>query len=352
MQTKELLDTLIMTLVKESGSDIHLVCDLPPAVRIHGELISLVRMNNLTKDDTVAIVKEMITDEQYEKLEKEQQLDFAYAHRTEYRVRGNAFYQKGTISITLRLIPKIKSTKDLNLPEKLLDFARMKQGFFLVVGPVGQGKSATLASMVQDINEKERRVILTVEDPIEYIYEPKNSIVTQRELGFDTPDFASALTGALRQDANVLLIGEMRNIETMRAAVTAAETGHLVFSTLHTNSAGQTIDRIIDSFPADQQDQIRAQLASSLLGVLSQRLVPRVSGGRIPVYELLIATSAVRNLIREKRIYELDSVIETGTDKGMISFDRCLSDLVNRGEVPVDVAMSYAKNPKLFEQLI
>lgn len=352
MQTSELLDTLIMTLVKESGSDIHLISGLVPALRVHGELISLVRMNVLAPEEVLLIVKSLINDNQYERLMKDHQIDFAYSHRGEYRLRGNAFFQRGSLAISFRLIPKIKTIADLGLPSILLDFAHKKQGFFLVVGPVGQGKSSTLAAMVEDINQKDKKVIITIEDPIEYVYDSKNSLIAQREVGFDANEFAEALSGALRQDADVLLIGEMRDTKTMHAAVTAAETGHLVFSTLHTNSAAQTIDRIIDSFHSDQQDQIRAQLAASLLGVFSQRLLPRVSGGLIPVYELLIATTAVQNLIREKRTYELDSVIETGSDKGMISFDRCLADLVNNGEVPIDEAIKHAKNPKLFEQLI
>jgi twitching motility protein PilT len=352
MDAPTLLDTLIMTLVKEAGSDIHIVSGSVPAMRIHGELISIVRLPVITDAQSVSLLHEMINQKQYEKLEKEQQLDFAYTHRDEYRLRGNAFYQRGSIAIVLRLIPKIKTISELMLPDILVEFAHKKQGFFLVVGPVGQGKSATLAAMVNDINTKDRKVIVTIEDPIEYIYEPDQSYIMQREVGFDTPDFAIGLTAAFRQDVDVILIGEMRDIDTMRAAVTAAETGHLVFSTLHTNSASQSIDRIIDSFPAAQQDQIRSQLASSLIGIFSQRLLPASGGGQVPAYELLIATSAVQNLIREKRTYEIDSVIETSSEKGMVSFDRCLADLVNRGMVPLDAAMHAAKNPKLFEQMI
>ncbi len=352
MDAPTLLDTLIMTLVKEAGSDIHIVCGSVPAVRIHGELISIVRLPVIANAESVSLLNEMINQKQYEKLETEQQIDFAYTHRGEYRLRGNAFYQRGSVAIVLRLIPKIKTISELMLPDILVEFAHKKQGFFLVVGPVGQGKSATLAAMVNDINQKDHKVIVTIEDPIEYIYEPDQSYIMQREVGFDTPDFAIGLTAAFRQDVDVILIGEMRDTDTIRAAVTAAETGHLVFSTLHTNSASQSIDRIIDSFPAEQQDQIRSQLASSLIGIFSQRLLPASGGGQVPAYELLIATSAVQNLIREKRTYEIDSVIETSSEKGMVSFDRCLADLVNRGMVPLDAAMRSAKNPKLFEQMI
>jgi twitching motility protein PilT len=294
----------------------------------------------------------MIDETKFVELHETKQVDFAYTHLGQYRMRGNAFFENGRMALTLRLIAKIKSIKELGLPDILLEFAHKKQGFFLVAGPVGQGKSSTLASMIDDINEKDSKMIITIEDPIEYLHTSKNSVVLQRELGLDVNDFATGLISALRQDVDVILIGEMRDIETMRAAVTAAETGHLVLSTLHTNSASQTIDRIIDSFPAMQQDQIRAQLASSLLGVFSQRLLPRVGGGLIPIYELLIANSAVQNLIREKRVYEIDSVIETGSDKGMISFDRCLAEHVRSGDVPLDAAMRYAKNVKILEQML
>lgn len=323
-----------------------------PVLRIHGELISVTRLQILSAADTLEALKLMIIDEQYKKLIENKQVDFAYTHAGGYRLRGNAFFQNGNISVTLRLITKVKTIKDLGLPEALLEFAHKKQGFFLVVGPVGQGKSSTLAAMIDTINENERRMIMTIEDPVEYLHDNKNSIIMQREVGFDAVDFNSGLVGALRQDVDVILIGEMRDVDTMRAAVTAAETGHLVFSTLHTNSASQTIDRIIDSFPASQQDQIRTQLAASLLGIFSQRLLPKIGGGQIPAYELLISNVAVQNLIREKRVFELDRVVETGSDAGMISFDRCLADLVRKGEIPVDTAMKYARSPQLFEQMM
>lgn len=352
MNNKELLNTLILTLVKESGSDIHLIPHTNPIVRIHGDLINVTRIDPLKPSDVLEILKEMINDEQYSKLIQHKQLDFAYSHLGEYRMRGNAFFQNGMISISLRLISKVRSLQDLALPSVLLEMAKKKQGFFLVVGPVGQGKSTTLAAMIDYINTNDKKLIITIEDPIEYIYENKNSIIMQREVGFDATDFNSGLVAALRQDIDVMLIGEMRDVETMRAAVTAAETGHLVFSTLHTNSASQTIDRIIDSFPAEQQDQIRSQLASSLLGIFSQRLLPKIGGGQVPAYELLISNSAVQNLIREKRSFELDHVIETGGEQGMISMDRCLADLVRKGEIPVDIAIKYAKYPNILSQMI
>ena len=227
-----------------------------------------------------------------------------------------------------------------------------KQGFFLVVGPVGQGKSTTLSTMVNYVNKESTTHIITIEDPIEYVYSQEKSIIDQREIGLDTKDFPEALKAAFREDVNVILIGEMRNIETIGAAVTAAETGHLVFSTLHTNNAPQTIDRIIDSFPANQQDQIRLQLASSLVGILSQRLIPRVTGGRIPAFELLINNNAVANLIREKRTHEINTVIETSSEQGMIDMNRYLVDLVAKGEITLESAYQYSFNPKALERLL
>lgn len=241
---------------------------------------------------------------------------------------------------------------ELNLPPVLETFTQLQQGFFLVVGPVGQGKSTTLASMVEKINQDRTEHIVTIEDPIEYTFESKNSIINQREVKIDTHTFHTALKSAFRQDVDVIMVGEMRGPETMSAAVTAAETGHLVLSTLHTNNAAQTIDRIIDTFPAAQQDQIRIQLAASLAGIFSQRLVPRIAGGLIPAYELLINTEAVANLIRERRSHEINAMIETGSELGMIDMNRTLADLVRRGEITPESAISRSLNPKTFMRLI
>jgi twitching motility protein PilT len=300
----------------------------------------------------VSILREMIDDEKYKQFIEKQQVDFSYVHNKEYRLRGHAFFQMGSVAIVMRLIPKVKTIQELGLPPIIYEIAKKDQGFFLVVGPVGQGKSTTLAAMVNEINKNEKRTITTIEDPIEYIHESDKSYIMQREIGFDTSSAAIALEAAFRQDVDVILVGEMRDIDTIRTAVTAAETGHLVFSTLHTNSASQTIDRIIDSFSANQQDQVRTQLAASLIGVFSQRLLPKIGGGLVPVYELMLVNNAVQNLIREKRVYEIDNIIDTGMTSGMISFDRCLSDAVIRGDVALDDAVRVAKNPKLFGQLI
>lgn len=350
---KKELDELLEDVVREGASDLHLSEGRHPTLRIAGSLVPLARKQVLKEEDTSGMLKVLITKEMYDDFLKTKEMDFSYAFNDKGRFRGNAYFQQGHISIALRLIPKqIKTIDDLKLPSILSDFAHRKQGFFLVVGPVGQGKTTTLASMVEMINQERAEHIVTIEDPIEYLYEQKKSIIDQREVHIDTKDFSIALTEALREDVNVLLVGEMRNAETMAAAVTAAETGHLVFSTLHTNNAAQTIDRIIDSFPSTQQDQIRIQLAASLIGVFSQRLIPRISGGLVPAYELLIVNNAVSNLIREKRVHEINTVIETSSESGMIDINRCLADLVRRGEITIENAYRYAFNPKLLERMI
>lgn len=346
------LDDLIMTLVKEAGSDLHLTVGSFPTVRVNRDLVPLVRKTELTADDTLGFLRQMVGEKTLTNFVVNQELDFSYEHRKEYRLRGNASFQRGFISIALRLIPKVKSIAELNLPDQIIQIARERQGFFLVVGPVGQGKSTTLAAMISLINSESKRHIVTIEDPIEFRFDQDKSLIEQREVGVDTKNFYDALVHVFRQDADVIMIGEMRDKETIAAAVTAAETGHLVISTLHTNSAAQTIDRIIDSFPGDQQDQIRLQLASSLIGVLSQRLVPNTSGGLIPAFELLLNTPAVSNLIRERRTHEIDVLIETGSQEGMIDLDRYLANLVRTGQVSKDDALAFAKRQTMFERLI
>ena len=353
MDYASLLDSLIVTLVKENASDLHLVYGVEPTIRLNGELIKVTAVGKLNEETIVSILKLVINEKMYERFENETQLDFSYTHRGEYRLRGSAYKQSGTVAIAIRLIPKVKSFKDLNLPPKVIEIiSSVNQGFFLVTGPVGSGKSTTLASIIGDMNSKDKKNIITIEDPIEYIHEQGQCLISQRELGFDALSFSGALLASLRQDPDVILIGEMRDVDTISTAVTAAETSHIVLSTLHTNSAAQTIDRIIDVFPGEKQNQIRLQLASCLLGVLSQRLLPRVSGGMIPAYELLIVTPAVQNLIRENRAFEIDLMIDTGADIGMISLDRSLAELVRSGEVPLDIAAKYAKNVTLFERYI
>ncbi|MCX6753263.1 MAG: PilT/PilU family type 4a pilus ATPase [Candidatus Nomurabacteria bacterium] len=353
MDYQKTLEELILTVIREGGSDLHLGAGRVPAVRVAGELIFLVKMPVFSKEDMIAILNLLIGKEKIDLFTKKQELDFSYDfNNSQARLRGNAFFQKGLVSVALRLIPKVRPLEELNLSPIIADIARKKQGFFLCVGPVGQGKSTTLSAMINLINNEQARHIVTIEDPIEHIYVPNKSIIDQREVGIDTEDFHIALKSAFREDVNVIMIGEMRNTETIATAVTAAETGHLVLSTLHTNNASQTIDRIIDSFPGTQQDQIRIQLASSLIGIFSQRLVPKITGGLVPAYELLLNTSAVSNLIREKRTHEIDVVIETGTENGMIDLNRSLLELVRRGEITIETAYQYSLNPKSLERMI
>src|SRR3989338_4852993 len=347
------LKKYVNVLVHEGASDAHFSVCVHPTIRVAGNLSPMLKEPVLTKEDTLGFLTELTTPLNRKRFLEEQEIDFAYETGDGVRFRGNAFYQRGSISIALRLIPKkISTIAELNLPEVLTTFSRKSQGFFIVVGPVGHGKTTTLAALIELINTERMEHIVTIEDPIEYIYEPKLSLVEQREVHIDTKDFPSALASAFREDIDVLMVGEMRGPETMAAAVTAAETGHLVFSTLHTNNAAQTIDRIIDTFPASQQDQIRIQLSSSMTGVFSQRLVPRISGGLIPAFELLINNKAVSNLIREKRTHELNTVIETGSEEGMIDMNRSLAELVTRGEITVEGAYQNSLNPNMLQKLL
>ncbi len=342
-----------MTVVKEGASDLHLSVGRHPTIRVAGALTPLIKKTVLSSEDTKGMIFAMLGEQEKELFFKKKELDFSYSFEDKVRFRVNVFFQRGFMGSALRLIPiEIKTFQELNLPDVLIDFVNKAQGFFLVVGPIGHGKSTTLASMIDYINHNRAEHILTIEDPIEYLFAQDKSIIDQREVRIDTDDFRAALRSMFRQDVNVGMIGEMRDTETIGAAVTAAETGHLIFSSLHTNNAAQTIDRIIDSFPANQQNQIRLQLSNGLLGVFSQRLVPRVSGGRIPAYELLIATPAVKNLIRENRTHEIDMVIETSFELGMVSLNRSLADLVRSGEISADSAFNYSLNQKSLEGLI
>lgn len=350
---KEDVEILIMRAIADGASDIHLSAGHYPTFRVSGNLTPLMNLAVLTPEDTLGMLKELVSPAFLERFLANHELDFSYEFFDKGRFRGSSFFQKNAVSVALRAIPtQVKTVKELNLPPILEIFTRKKQGFFLVVGPVGQGKSTTLASMVELINRDRAEHIVTIEDPIEYLFVSQKAIVDQREVGIDTKDFKSGLQAAFRQDVDVIMIGEMRDPETISTAVTAAETGHLVLSTLHTNNASQTIDRIIDSFPGDQQAQIRVQLAGSLVGIFSQRLVPRISGGLIPAYELLINNTAVSSLIREGRTHEVDIVIETGMKDGMIDMNRSLSELVLKGEITPENALLYSFNPKGLERML
>ena len=353
MDYKKELDELIEYVMREGGSDLHLSEGRQPTIRVSGFLIPLVKKTKLSSADTLGFLTELLSPEDKKLFQEQREIDFSYNYKNLARFRCNGFFQQQSVSIAMRLIPKkIKSFSELALPPILQTFAERHQGFFLVVGPIGHGKTTTLAAMVEYINQSRAEHIVTIEDPIEYVYEQKVSIIDQREVRIDTKDFHTALGSVFREDVNVLMIGEMRDIETISTAVTAAETGHLVLSTLHTNNAAQTIDRIIDTFPAGQQDQIRVQLAGSLAAIFSQRLIPRIAGGLIPAYELLINNNAVSNLIREKRTHEIDTVIETGLEQGMIDMNRSLADLVRNGEITTENALLYSFNPKGLERLI
>ena len=344
---------LLNAVVTQGGSDLHLTAGQPPIVRVASRLLSVSAHKPLTADDTDRMLKSILPENRWRTFEDNQSVDFSYQHTPEIRFRVNGYRVQTTTAIALRLIPRdIRQFSELNLPSVLEVFTQREQGFFLCVGPVGQGKSTTLAAMIDRINNVRSEHIVTIEDPVEYIFTPKRSLIHQREVRIDTPDFHSALQGAFREDVDVIMVGEMRDYETISSAVTAAETGHLVLSTLHTNNAAQTIDRIIDMFPASQQDQVRVQLAGSLAAIFSQRLIPRISGGLIPAYELLINNNAVANLIREGQTHSISSVIQTSSQEGMIDMDRSLAELVRRGEITVEHAYEHALDPKTFERYL
>ena len=349
---KNKLSGLIEVVVNQGASDLHLMVGSQPIIRIARVLTPLLMEATLTQEDVAGLLAEMLTPSHRERFSQTQEIDFSYGYR-DVRFRGNGYIERGRIGVALRLIPKqIPTLAELRLPSNIESFTTRKQGFFLVAGPVGQGKTTTVASLVQRINQSRVERIITIEDPIEYLFENDKSIIIQREVGIDTATFESGLQSIFREDADVIVIGEMRTPETMSIAVRAAETGHLVFSTLHTNNAAQTIDRIIDSFPVNQQDQVRVQLSNSLVGIFSQRLIPRISGGLVPACELLLNNNAVANLIREKRAREIQSIIETSSEEGMLDMNRSLADLVRIGEITIENAYERSLNPKSLERYL
>ncbi|MEI7425340.1 MAG: PilT/PilU family type 4a pilus ATPase [Candidatus Moraniibacteriota bacterium] len=353
LRIEQKIKSLLRIAAQRGASDLHLVVGRYPTYRIDGKLIQLNQDEIITPNITQEICEVILKEEKRKQLAEEGQVDFSYNFEDKVRFRVNAFTQQGFTSIAFRLISRnIKTLEELGIPEILYDFTKVSQGLFLLVGPVGHGKSTTLAAMINDININQEKHILTIEDPIEYVYEQDRSIINQREVYQDTNSFQSALKGLFREDANVVLIGELRDLDTISAAMTAAETGHLIFGTLHTNDAPQTIDRIVDVFPAHQQNQVRAQLANVLLAVVSQRLIPRVDEGRIPAVEIMIKNHAVENLIRENKSYQISNVIETSSQEGMITMDKALVDLVRRGFVSLEVATIYARDQKNFETLL
>lgn len=339
------LDELLLATVKQNASDLHISVGRRPTVRVDSVLMPLGKESVVTKEDAKGLVMSLLNEDQKKEFLKKKQLDFSYSFQDKARFRVNVYFQRGFMSAALRFIPsRIRTLDELNLPPVLHDFAKLNQGFVIVVGPAGHGKSTTLAAILDEINHNRTEHIITVEDPVEYVFSQDRSIISQREVGRDTPTFHGALRAVLRQDPDVIMVGEMRDPETIQTAMTAAETGHLVFSTLHTNSASQTIDRIIDSFPAEQQNQVASQLAGTLVGIVSERLVPRIGGGRIPATEVLLVNPAVRNLIREGKIYQIDLVIETSVQEGMISLNRSLANLVKQKEISMEQAETFSLN--------
>lgn len=338
--------------VKKEASDLHLVVSMPAMVRIDGQLMP-VSSGPLSPEETESLVFELLSAEQKEMLVVNKELDFSFALGEVARFRVNAYYQKGYLSAALRLIPSyVKSIEELNLPKILHNFAKMRQGFVLVTGPTGHGKSTTIASIINEINQTRAVHIVTIEDPIEYVYSRGKSLISQREMHLDTHSWEVALRSALREDPDVVLVGEMRDFETIASAITVAETGHLVFATLHTNSAAQSIDRIIDVFPQNQQVQVRMQLAATIAGIISMRLVPAIGGGRLPVCEILLSTPAVATAVRDGKTHQIDNIIQTSGEAGMILFESSLAYLVRAGRISLDLAKTYTVRPEELDRLV
>ncbi len=354
MNNQELrIEILLEEVVKKRASDLHIQVGLPPMIRVDGTLAPAAGTQPLDEAAVERLVFQILDEDQRQILLKDKEFDFSFAFGTLGRFRVNAFHERGNLAAALRLIPnEIKSAAELGMPQIVSTFADYPRGLVLVTGPTGSGKSTTLASLIDKINTERSHHIITIEDPIEFTHKSKKSVIVQREVHYDTYSFSAALRSSLRQDPDVVLIGEMRDLETISAAITIAETGHLVFATLHTNSAAQSIDRMIDVFPPHQQPQIRAQLSNILMAICSQRLVPSIGGGRVVAAEILIANSAVRNIIREGKSHQLDAVIQTGAESGMQTMDRTLVNLVQSGTITYDSAREYAVDLTEFERLM
>lgn len=347
------IEILLEEVVKKRASDLHIQVGLPPMLRIDGALVPTAGTQPLDEASVEQLVFQILDDDQRQILQKDKEFDFSFAFGDLGRFRVNAFHERGNLAAALRLIPnELKSINELGMPAVVNSFADFPRGLVLVTGPTGSGKSTTLAALVDKINTEKSQHIITIEDPIEFTHKSKKSVVVQREVHYDTYSFSAALRSSLRQDPDVVLIGEMRDLETISAAITIAETGHLVFATLHTNSAAQSIDRMIDVFPPHQQPQIRSQLSTILMAVCSQRLVPSIGGGRVAAAEILVANSAVRNIIREGKSHQLDAVIQTGADQGMQTMDRTLVQLVQSGTITYDSAREYAVDLAELERLL
>lgn len=347
------IEILLEEVIKKRASDLHLQVAMAPMLRIDGHLLAIPGYEPLDEEAVENLVFAILDEEQKQILLKDKEFDFSFAFGDLGRFRVNAFHERGNLAAALRLIPnEIKSVAELGLPQVVNNFANYPRGLVLVTGPTGSGKSTTLAALIDQINTEKSQHIITIEDPIEFTHKSKRSLIVQREVHYDTYSFSAALRSSLRQDPDVVLIGEMRDLETISAAITIAETGHLVFATLHTNSAAQSIDRMIDVFPPHQQPQIRSQLANILQAICSQRLIPAIGGGRLAAAEILVATAAVRNIIREGKAHQLDAVIQTGADMGMQSMDRTLVAMIQAGSITYDEARNYAVDMTEFERMM
>jgi twitching motility protein PilT len=347
------IELLLEEVIRKRASDLHIQVGLPPMLRVDGTLLPIPGYNPLNEEEVERLVFAILDQDQQQILLKDKEFDFSFAFGDLGRFRVNAFHERGNLAAALRLIPnEIKSIQELGMPQVVSNFAAYPRGLVLVTGPTGSGKSTTLAALIDKINSEKAHHIITIEDPIEFTHKSKKSVVVQREVHYDTYSFSAALRSSLRQDPDVVLIGEMRDLETISAAITIAETGHLVFATLHTNSAAQSIDRMIDVFPPHQQPQIRAQLANILMAICSQRLVPSIGGGRSVAAEILVATPAVRNIIREGKTHQLDAVIQTGGDQGMQSMDKTLVALVQGGTVTYEEARNFAVDLTEFDRMM
>ena len=348
------VNNLLGLVLQQGASDLHLVTGKPPTLRVDSELIELKDYEVLSGATINGMIDVLLgSDERKKEFTTNKEMDFSFSFKDNIRFRVNAYFQKGNPSAALRLIPnKIKTIEELNLPVQLKDLINYKQGLILVVGPTGHGKSTTLASLIDLINHTRAENIVTIEDPIEYIYVQDKCLVSQREVGLDTRSFGKALRSVLREDANVVLVGEMRDLESIATTITIAETGHLVLATLHTNDAAQTIDRIIDVFPAYQQNQIRSQLANILISVVSQRLIPKIGGGQVPATEILIKNDAVANVIRDDKSYELPNIIHTSAASGMITLDQSLAKLVSNNQAKLEDVMPFIYDHDTFQGLI
>lgn len=343
MQGTPRIEVLLEEVVKKKASDLHLQVGLPPMLRVDGKLMPINGADLLNDEAVETLIFAILDDDQKQILLKDKEFDFSFAFGDLGRFRVNAFHERGNLAAALRLIPnEILTIEQLGLPPIVNKFAELPRGLVLVTGPTGSGKSTTLAGMIHKINMERAEHIITIEDPIEYTHRSKRSVIVQREVHYDTFSFSAALRSALREDPDVVLIGEMRDLETIASAITIAETGHLVLATLHTNSAAQSIDRMIDVFPPHQQPQIRSQLSNILMSVVSQRLLPTIGGGRIAAAEILVATPAVRNIIREGKTHQLEAVIQTGAEFGMQSMDKTLVQLVHNGTISYDDARTVA----------